>query len=107
MFNAIRGYPLRAFLICLVCLTFANLDHSLFAFVLTEISAEYGWSLVERGWFIALTFLVAAVIIMVSIGEGSKQQALDRIERLEFGGAKAGFTCVSFSTIGFGHLQSV
>jgi MFS family permease len=64
MLTAIQGYPLRAFLICLVCLTFANLDHSLFAFVLTEISEEYGWSLVERGWFIALTFLVAAVIIM-------------------------------------------
>jgi MFS family permease len=64
MLTSIRTYPLRAFLICLVCLTFANLDHSLFAFVLTEISEEYGWSLVERGWFIALTFLVAAMIIM-------------------------------------------
>jgi putative MFS transporter len=64
MYDAIRGYPLRVFLICLVCLTFANLDHSLFAFVLTEISEAYGWTLVERGWYLALTFLAAAVIVM-------------------------------------------
>jgi MFS family permease len=62
--DSIRSYPLRAFLICLVCLTFANLDHSLFAFVLTEISAFYGWSIVERGWYIALTFLIAGVLIV-------------------------------------------
>ncbi len=64
MLGVIRGYPLRAFLVCLVCLTFANLDHSLFAFVLTEISEAYGWTVVERGWFLAMTFLAAAVIIM-------------------------------------------
>jgi MFS family permease len=62
--DSLRGPPLRAFLICLVCLTFANLDHSLFAFVLTEISAFYGWSVVERGWYIALTFLIAGVLII-------------------------------------------
>lgn len=64
MLTAIRGYPLRAFLICLVCLTFANLDHSLFAFVLTEISTDFGWGLVERGWYLAVTFFVAGLIIM-------------------------------------------
>jgi MFS family permease len=64
MFDAIKGHPLRAFLVCLLCLTFANLDHSIFAFLLTEISAAYGWGLVERGWYIAVTFLVAGFIIM-------------------------------------------
>jgi SHS family lactate transporter-like MFS transporter len=64
MLDAIRGYPLRAFIVCLLCLTFANLDHSIFAFLLTELSEFYGWGLVERGWYIALTFLVAGFVIM-------------------------------------------
>lgn len=50
-------------MICLVALTFANLDHSLFAFVLTEISEAFRWGLVERGWYIAVTFLVAGLVI--------------------------------------------
>jgi len=63
MWDEIRGYPLRVFLICLAGLTFANLDHSLFAFVLTELSAAYEWTLIERGWYIAITFLIAGVLI--------------------------------------------
>jgi len=62
--DTMRGYPLRAFLICLVCLTFANLDHSLFAFVLTEITEHFNWGIVERGWYIAITFMVAGVLIV-------------------------------------------
>ncbi len=44
-------------------MTFANLDHSLFTFVLTELSAEFGWSDLERGIYIAITFVVAGVLI--------------------------------------------
>lgn len=62
--DSMRGYPLRAFLICLFCLTFANLDHSLFAFVLTEITEHFNWGIVERGWYIAVTFLFAGVLIV-------------------------------------------
>jgi MFS family permease len=53
----------RVFLLCLLGVTFANLDHSLFTFVLTEISAAYGWTEVERGFYIALTFVLAGVLI--------------------------------------------
>lgn len=63
LWSEIRGHPLRAFLVCLAGLTFANLDHSLFAFVLTEISAEFQWSLLERGAYIAITFLIAGILI--------------------------------------------
>lgn len=63
VWTAVRGYPLRAFLICLIGVTFANLDHSLFAFVLTELAEAYDWGIVERGWYIAITFLVAGVLI--------------------------------------------
>ncbi len=45
----VSGHSWRVFLICLIGVTFANLDHSLFTFVLTELSAEFGWSDLERG----------------------------------------------------------
>lgn len=61
--RAVPGHTYRVFLICLVGVTFANLDHSLFTFVLTEISAEFGWSELERGLYIALTFVLAGVLI--------------------------------------------
>lgn len=60
---SVRGYPTRAFAICLVGAAFANMDQALFAFVLTQISQEFGWSVVERGWYLALTFSVAGVSI--------------------------------------------
>ena len=61
--RAVPGHTYRVFLICLVGVTFANLDHSLFTFVLTELSAEFGWSDLERGLYIALTFVIAGVLI--------------------------------------------
>lgn len=50
-------------MICLIGVTFANLDHSLFAFVLTEIAHEFQWSVVERGWYIAITFVISGILI--------------------------------------------
>ncbi|MDH5255675.1 MAG: MFS transporter, partial [Gammaproteobacteria bacterium] len=61
--RAVPGHTYRVFIICLVGVTFANLDHSLFTFVLTELSAEFGWSELERGLYIALTFVVAGILI--------------------------------------------
>jgi putative MFS transporter len=63
MLRAVPGHTYRVFFICLIGVTFANLDHSLFTFVLTELSAEFGWSDRERGLYIALTFVVAGVLI--------------------------------------------
>jgi len=63
LLRAVPGHTYRVFLICLVGVTFANLDHSLFTFVLTELSAEFGWSDLERGLYIALTFVIAGVLI--------------------------------------------
>ena len=59
----VSGHSWRVFLICLIGVTFANLDHSLFTFVLTELAAEFGWSDLERGVYIAITFVVAGVLI--------------------------------------------
>jgi MFS family permease len=43
--------------------TFANLDLNLFALVLTDISNEFGWSIEERGWYLALTFVASGILI--------------------------------------------
>ena len=63
MLSAVPGNTYKVFFICLVGVTFANLDHSLFTFVLTEISEEFGWSVVERGRYIALTFVISGLIV--------------------------------------------
>jgi MFS family permease len=59
----VPAHTYKVFLICLLGVTFANLDHSLFTFVLTEISEEFGWSVVDRGWYIAITFVVSGLIV--------------------------------------------
>jgi len=59
----VPGNTYKVFFICLIGVTFANLDHSLFTFVLTEISEEFGWSVVDRGRYIAITFIVSGLIV--------------------------------------------
>ena len=55
-----------------------------FLFAMIKLGLTNLWLHRLRSSLTALGIIlgVAAVIIMVSIGEGSKQQALDRIERL-------------------------
>ena len=53
----------KVFAICLIGVTFANLDHSLFTFVLTEISETFGWSVVDRGRYIAITFVISGLLV--------------------------------------------
>jgi MFS family permease len=63
MLANVPGKSYRVFFICLIGVTFANLDHSLFTFVLTEISEEFGWSVVDRGRYIAITFVISGLIV--------------------------------------------
>jgi len=53
----------KVFAICLIGVTFANLDHSLFNYVLTEFKEEFGWSDEARGWYIAITYIIAGLIV--------------------------------------------
>ncbi len=53
----------KVFAICLIGGTFANLDHSLFNYVLTEFKEEFGWSDEARGWYIAITYIIAGLIV--------------------------------------------
>jgi SHS family lactate transporter-like MFS transporter len=59
----VPAHTWRVFFICLIGVTFANFDHSLFTFVLTEISEEFSWSLEERGWYIFITFMLAGLVV--------------------------------------------
>ena len=69
------NYPLRAFFICLAGATLANMDQALFGFVLTPLMEEFGWSIVERGWYLAITFSIAGVTI---VGLGTLADRLGR-----------------------------
>jgi len=59
----LRGYPATAFWVCLIGVTLENMDQAFFSFVLPQISRELGWTLKERGWYIALTFVIAGLCI--------------------------------------------
>jgi MFS family permease len=61
--RSVRGYPLVVFVICLCGVSLENMDQAFFAYVLPQISKEYGWSVVERGWYLAITFTLAGLCI--------------------------------------------
>lgn len=58
-----RGYPLRVFFICLIGVTLENMDQAFFAYLLPQISTSLGWTIIERGWYITLTFTIAGLSI--------------------------------------------
>jgi MFS family permease len=60
---SLRGYPLKAFFVCLAGVSLENMDQAFFSFVLPQISKELGWSVVERGWYVTLTFTIAGLCI--------------------------------------------
>ena len=61
--SQVRGYPLRAFFICLCGVSLENMDQALFSFVLPQITKHFGWTLIERGQYLALTFTLAGLSI--------------------------------------------
>ena len=61
--QTIRGYPTTAFWVCLIGVSLENMDQAFFSFVLPQISKELGWTVEERGWYIALTFAIAGLCI--------------------------------------------
>lgn len=63
LLSQVSGQTWRVFAICVIGVTFANFDHLLFNYVLTQMSAEFGWSVTERGWYIFITFGAAGIII--------------------------------------------
>ena len=61
--ESLRGYPLRAFFICLVSVSLANMDQALFGYVMPLIRKDFGVSLEAFGWLFAISFAAAGVTI--------------------------------------------
>jgi MFS family permease len=61
--SSVRGYPLKAFFICLVGVSLENMDQAFFQYVIPQVTRELGWSLEERGVYMALTFTLAGLSI--------------------------------------------
>jgi MFS family permease len=59
----LTGYPLRAFVICFACLSFANMDQALFGYAVPAIREEFGVGLETIGWIYGLSFAFAGVMI--------------------------------------------
>ena len=52
----------KVFFICLIGVTFANLDHSIFILLTQEFQNTFGWSLTDVGWYVAITFFIAGFL---------------------------------------------
>lgn len=64
LWSEIKGYPLRAFLICLVAYSFAQLDQALFGYAVPGIRQEFGVSLKAMGWVFSTSFVIGGVLIV-------------------------------------------
>ena len=113
----LAGYPATAFWICLIGVSLENMDQAFFSFVLPQISKELNWTVQERGWYIALTFVIAGSCIA---GLGSLTDKVGRKKVFSTSmlvgssfvtamyWAKSTFAVVSLRTLGFamGGIQS-
>ena len=52
----------KIFFICLIGVTFANLDHSIFILVSEKFQNDFGWSLTDVGWYVAITFFISGIL---------------------------------------------
>jgi MFS family permease len=59
--SAIRGYPLRAFLICLCGVSLENMDQALFQYVFPQIVTEFNWTPQQAGIYSAVVFTCAGI----------------------------------------------
>ena len=61
-FKQIPGSSYKVFFICLIGVTFANLDHSIFILVSEKFQTDFGWKLTDVGWYIAITFFISGIL---------------------------------------------
>lgn len=59
-----RGYPSRAFAICLAAYAFSQMDLALFGYAVPSIRAEFGVDLVVMGWVISGSFVLGGVLLV-------------------------------------------
>lgn len=63
---AVRGHPIRTFMICLVAATFSTMDQALFSYAVPGITEEFGVSLDRIGVMLSLSFLVASFAVVIT-----------------------------------------
>ena len=63
--DSLRGYPLRAFIICLIAYTTAQMDLALFGYAVPAIRAEFGLSLSEVMAVVSTAFLMGGALLVV------------------------------------------
>jgi MFS transporter, putative metabolite:H+ symporter len=63
LWTSIRGYPLRAFLICLCGVSLENMDQALFQYVFPQIVSTFKWTEQQAGWYSALVFTFSGLSI--------------------------------------------
>ena len=65
MSDSVRGYPLRAFVICLIAYTTAQMDLALFGYAVPAIRAEFGLTLSEVMAIVSSAFLLGGALLVV------------------------------------------
>ena len=63
--DSVRGYPLRAFVICLIAYTTAQMDLALFGYAVPAIRAEFGLTLSEVMAIVSAAFLFGGALLVV------------------------------------------
>ncbi len=64
MTNETKGYPLRAFVLCLLAYSFSQMDLALFVYATPAIRKEFGLSLQQMSYAISAAFLIGGVCIV-------------------------------------------
>ncbi|MDG2038122.1 MAG: MFS transporter, partial [Luminiphilus sp.] len=62
--DTLHGYPLRAFVICLIAYTTAQMDLALFGYAVPAIRAEFGLALSEVMAIVSMAFLLGGVLLV-------------------------------------------
>ena len=62
--DSVRGYPLRAFFICLFAYSTAQMDLALFGYAIPSIRAEFNLSLTEVMKIVSIAFLIGGCLLV-------------------------------------------
>ena len=77
----VQGYPLRAFLICMVAYTTAQMDLALFGYAVPAIRAEFELALSEVMAIVSIAFLIGGALLL---GLGWMGDRVGRLPMFQF-----------------------
>ena len=79
--QTVQGYPLRAFLICMVAYTTAQMDLALFGYAVPAIRAEFELTLSEVMAIVSIAFLIGGALLL---GLGWMGDRVGRLPMFQF-----------------------